>query len=259
MGQRARPLLWPNPLYSSRYKRPPFALRLPPGDGKAQSACVRATHFNWLRRSTVSFIAGGENAVGGASAVELQLGGDKLRPLWMFPVDGFSIQIYPAWAGERDAARYAQVVGYGTAFGGGTVAEPRNDELMYIRPNASSATPFGLGPLEVAFDTINNILQVAESTGNQRSSILLDLSEGYTQGDLDTFGSYWMNEIEGQGKVPTTAIRGSGRSDEKSKRGVEVLRLYPEGDNGMFLEYQRFLIRRLALRSTCRRSVSTLT
>jgi hypothetical protein len=32
----------------------------------------------------------------GAAAIELQLGGDKLRPLWMFPVDGLSIQIYPA-------------------------------------------------------------------------------------------------------------------------------------------------------------------
>jgi hypothetical protein len=50
----------------------------------------------------------------------------------------------------------------------------------------------------------------------------------------------------GQGKVPITAIGGSGRSDEKSKRGVEVHRLYPEGDNGMFLEYRRFLIRTLA-------------
>jgi hypothetical protein len=44
-------------------------------------------------------------------------------------------------------------------------------------------TPFGFGPLEMAFDTINTILQVAESTGNvagnRRSSILLDLGEGY--------------------------------------------------------------------------------
>lgn len=162
------------------------------------------------------------------AAVELQLGGDQILPLWMFPVDGLSIQIYPA-GGGRDEARYAQVVGYGTAFGGGTVAELRNDELMYVKPNASTATPFGFGPLEIAFDTINNILQVAESVGNvagnQRSSIMLDLGEGYTQGDLDAFRSYWMNEIEGQGRVPITAISSGGRSDEKSKRGVEVLRL----------------------------------
>jgi hypothetical protein len=156
-----------------------------------------------------------EDNLVGAAAVELQLGGDKLRPLWMFPVDGLSIQIYPAWAGGRDEAGYAQVVGYGTAFGGGTVAELRNDELMYIRPNASTATPFGFGPLEMAFDTINIILQVAESTGNvagnQRSSIMLDLGEGYTQGDLETFRSYWINDIEGQGKVPIARLRRTRR------------------------------------------------
>jgi hypothetical protein len=125
---------------------------------------------------------------------------------------------------------------------------PRADSTTgRLGPKASTATPFGFGPLEIAFDTINNILQVAESTGsvagNRRSSILLDFGEGYTQGDLETFRSYWMNDIEGQGKVPITAIGGSGLSDEKSKRGVEVHRLYPEGDNAMFLEYRRFLIR----------------
>lgn len=55
-----------------------------------------------------------------------------------------------------------------------------------------------------------------------------------------------MNEIEGQGKVPITAMKMSGRSDEKSKRGTEIHRLYPEGDSGLFLEYQNFLIRTLA-------------
>ena len=80
-----------------------------------------------------------EDYLVGAAAVEPQLGGDKLRRLRIFPVDALSIQIYPACAGGRDEARYAQVVGYGTAFGGGIVAELRNDELMYIRPNASTA------------------------------------------------------------------------------------------------------------------------
>jgi hypothetical protein len=208
------------------------------------TTCLNHSNYDDSFQSFIEQVV--EDYLVGAAAVELQLCGDRLRPLWMFPVDGLSIQIYPAWAGGRDEARYAQVVGNGTAFGGGTVAELRNDELMYIRPNASTATPFGFGPLEMAFDTINNILQVAESTGNQRSSILLDLGEGYTHGDIETFRSYWINEIEGQGKVPITAISSGGRSDDKSKRGVEVHRLYPEGDNGMFLEYQRFLIRTLA-------------
>jgi hypothetical protein len=186
----------------------------------------------------------------GAAAVEVQLSGDKLRPLWMFPVDGLSIQIYPAWSGHKNEARYAQVIGYGTAFGGGTVCTLRNDELIYIRPNGSSATPFGFGPVEIAFNTINNLLGVAEFDGkvasNQRPSIAIDLGEGYTADEMQEFRRYWTDEIEGQGKVPIVAMHSSGHSDEKSKRGLDVQRLYPEGDDGMFLQYQEFLLRTLA-------------
>jgi hypothetical protein len=186
----------------------------------------------------------------GASATELQLGGDPNRPLWMYPVDGLSIQIYPAWTGQKNEPRYAQVVGYGTAFGGGVVAELRNDELMYIRPNGSSATPFGFGPLEIAFNTINNVLGVAEFAGrvasNQRPSVALDIGEGYTSNDLLEFRAYWINEIEGMGKVPILSMGGSPRQGDKNSRGLSVHRLFPEGDSGMFLEYQQFLLRTLA-------------
>jgi phage portal protein BeeE len=186
----------------------------------------------------------------GGAAIEMQLSGDKIRPLWMFPVDGLSIQIYPGWTGQTNEARYAQVIGYGTAFGGGTVAELRNDELIYMKPNASTATPFGFGPIEIAFNTINAILGVAEFAGNvasnQRPSIMIDLGEGWTDEQLRDFRQYWRNEVEGQGNVPFASSASSGRADEKSKRGTEVHRLYPEGDSGMFLEYQKFLLRTLA-------------
>jgi hypothetical protein len=98
----------------------------------------------------------------------------------------------------------------------------------------------------MAFDTINNILQVAESTGhvagNQRSSIMpwAKATRKATLRRSAAIGSTKSRE------VPITAIDGGGRSDDKSKRGVEVHRLYPEGDNRMFLEYQRLLIKTLA-------------
>jgi hypothetical protein len=41
-------------------------------------------------------------------------------------------------------------VGYGAYTGGGIRVDLRDDEIIYIRPNPSTATPFGLGPLEVA-------------------------------------------------------------------------------------------------------------
>jgi|ERR1700729_11822 len=191
-----------------------------------------------------------EDFIHGAAATELQLSSDPVRPLWMYPVDGLSIQIFPGWTGRKiNEPRYAQVIGYGTAFGGGTICELRNDELMYIRPNGSSATPFGFGQLEIAFNTINNLLGVAEFAGNvasnQRSSILLNLPPMGLE-SLEAFRSYWLNEIEGQGKVGIVAVEPSGRTDEKKLGGLEVHRLYPEGDAGMFLEYQSFLLRTIA-------------
>jgi hypothetical protein len=55
----------------------------------------------------------------------------------------------------------------------------RNDELIYIRPNPSTATSFGHGPLEVEFNTASRIPGVGEFAGdvasNARPSIGLDL------------------------------------------------------------------------------------
>lgn len=184
----------------------------------------------------------------GAAAIEMQTGGDVLRPLWMFPVDGLSIQIYPGWSGQKDDPRYAQVAGYGTAYGGGIVAELRNDELIYIKPNPSTATPFGRGPLEVAFNTINRKLGVEEFAGNvatnSRPSIWLDLGDGVDRQAALDFRSYWTNDIEGQGKMPISALGSSSKDGKKS--GPSVMRLFPEGDSGLYLEYQQFLIRELA-------------
>jgi hypothetical protein len=46
-----------------------------------------------------------EDILLGAGAIEMQISGDANRPLWMWPVDGLTIQIFPGWAGglERGA------------------------------------------------------------------------------------------------------------------------------------------------------------
>jgi hypothetical protein len=49
----------------------------------------------------------------GAGAVETQVSGDPQRPLFMWPTDGLSIQIYPQWSGkpnEPPATGYAVLV-----------------------------------------------------------------------------------------------------------------------------------------------------
>jgi hypothetical protein len=191
-----------------------------------------------------------EDILLGAGAVEMQLSGDELRPLWLWPVDGLTIQIFPGWAGGRNEARYVQIVGYGNFVGNGFGQQVmlRNDELIYIRPNPSSATPFGLGPLEIAFNSVSRALGVGEFAGNvatnARPSIGLDLGEGASTEMLQSFRQYWRNEVEGQGNMPIWAM-GDHRSDGKA-RGPSVLRFYPEGDGGLYLKYQEFLIREIA-------------
>ncbi|MDR3473353.1 MAG: phage portal protein [Devosia sp.] len=183
-----------------------------------------------------------EDFLCGAGAIEAQLGGDPIRPLWLWPVDGLSISIYPMWSGGRDEARYVQTIGYGSAFGGGQVAQLRNDELIYIRPNPTTATPFGFGPLEMAFTSIARILGVGEFAGNvatnARPSIMVYLGNGVDQEKLNTFRSWWKNDIEGQGLTPITA---SSAGDTDKVVGPQIMRLFPEGDAGLYLKYQEFL------------------
>ena len=193
-----------------------------------------------------------EDILLGAGAIEMQLSGDEDRPLWMFPVDGLTIQIYPLWDDSApEEARYCQIIGYGNFVGnptGGEVVNLRNDELIYIRPNPTTATPFGHGPLEVAFNTISRILGVAEFAGNvatnSRPSIGVDLGDGATDTTLQAFRSYWRNDVEGQGNMPIFAMTSTDANGKT--RGPSVLRFYPEGDDGLYLKYQEFLQREIA-------------
>lgn len=183
-----------------------------------------------------------EDVFHGAGAVEMQLGGDAGHPLWLFPVDGLSIALNPNWDGKPSSVRYEQLLGYGTTYGGGNKTIPlRNDELIYLKPNPSTATPFGLGPLEVAFQSISRLLGVAEFAGNvstnARPSIMLNLGENATSEVIQAFRSYWRNEVEGQGIMPIIG----GRKDAAS------IPLHPEGDAALYLNYQEFLKSEIAV------------
>lgn len=184
----------------------------------------------------------------GAGAIETQLGGDESHPLFMWPVDGLSIQIHPDWNGKPDSAHYAQTTGYGTEFGGGQILNLTDQELLYLRPNPNTATPFGFGPLEIAFSSISRLLSVGEFAGNvagnAKPNFGLDL-QGLPPEQLNAMKSWWRNEIEGQGQVPFFAS--AMGADGRGSGGVKVLRFYPEGDDALYLKYQEMLIRELGV------------
>lgn len=180
-----------------------------------------------------------EDVLCGAGAIEHQLSGDDSRPLWLWPVDGLSIQMFAGWDGEAAAPRYYQTNGYG---GLGNIPNDgvplRNDELIYLRPNPSTADPFGIGPLEIAFLSIARQLGVSEFAGNVATNAKPAFGihfKGADETHLQAFQSFWRNEVEGQGKTPFY-----GGPD------AEVQRFWPEGDKALYLAWQEFLIREIA-------------
>jgi hypothetical protein len=172
----------------------------------------------------------------GAGPIEHQVGNDPKRPLWMWPVDGMSIQVYAGWTGKPDEARYLQTLGYGNI--GGIQGIPlRNDELVYIRKDPSTENPFGFGPLEVAFATINRLLGSEEYAGNvagnaQPENIVL--FPGASDAQIQTLRSYWRNEIEGQGTTPIVGFE-----------NMKGWKLHKGTDAALYLGYQVFLIREI--------------
>lgn len=177
----------------------------------------------------------------GAGVFEQQLGGDKRRPLWMWPVDAQSIQIYAGWSGGKNEARYIQSMGYTNV---GLLLEGKkltNDELVYIKTNDGNDTPFGFGCVEIAFSSINRKLGVEEFAGNLAANaqpqFMISLP-GADANTLNAFRTWWRNSIEAQGQPPMWG----GPKDAKP----EVLHLYPGGDEALYLKYQEFLIREIA-------------
>jgi HK97 family phage portal protein len=171
---------------------------------------------------------------GGYGAIEMEPTGDDERPAMLWPVDGASIRINARWDGQAETPRYAQAMP-GQLDG----VDLCDDQLMYIRMNPRSFTPFGLGPLEVAFETVNQFLSAHRFAGklaaNSVAQYALWLNEA-TPAQHDRLIRWWQDEIEGTGRVPLIS----------TEQKPEVLRFAQGTDADLRLEWQQFLIRMVA-------------
>jgi hypothetical protein len=173
---------------------------------------------------------------GGYGAIEMEPTGDGERPAMMWAVDGASIRINPNWNGERETPRYAQAL---PGQMDSSAVDLRDDQLMYVRMNPRSFTPFGLGPLEVAFETVNQFLSAHRFAGklaaNTVAQYALWINEA-TPSQQDRLIRWWQDEIEGTGRVPLIS----------TEQKPEVLRFAQGTDADMRLAWQEFLIRMVA-------------
>ncbi len=176
---------------------------------------------------------------GGYGAIEMEATGDAALPARLWPVDGATIRVNANWgrSGEgSNTARYEQTT-LGQMPGQGVML--RDDQLMYLRMNPRSFTPFGLGPLEVAFETVNQFLSAHRFAGKLAANSVVQyalwLNEA-TPTQHERMIRWWQDEIEGTGRVPLIS----------TEQKPEVLRFAQGTDADLRLEWQRFLIRMVA-------------
>jgi phage portal protein BeeE len=157
-------------------------------------------------------------------------------PLVMWPVDGATIRILPDWDGKKDSPRYVQVTG---AYGPAGQVVLNDDELSYIRLNPRTHTPFGLGRVEVAFETINAFLSAHRYAGRLASNSVVQYAiwlQGLTPANHERLIRWWQDDIEGTGRVPIMSTEAK----------PEVLRFAAGNDEDLRLAWQEFLIRVIA-------------
>jgi phage portal protein BeeE len=174
--------------------------------------------------------------VGGFGAIELQSTADPNRPLNLWPVDGSTIRMKSDWDGLPNSPRYVQVT---TRLGPSGNIVLNDDDLSYMRLNPRTHTPFGLGRLEVAFETINEFLSAHRFASRLASNSVVQYAlwlQNLTPAHHERLIRWWQDEIEGTGRVPILS----------AENKPEVLRFAGGTDADLRLAWQEFLLRVIA-------------
>jgi HK97 family phage portal protein len=177
-----------------------------------------------------------DTLVGGFGAAELELTGDPRRPVQLYPVDGASVQVNAKWTGAADEPRYAQVTG---KVGADSTMPLLDSELMYVRLNPRSHTVFGLGKLEVAFETISQFLSANRYASRLASNSVMQFAiwvNERTPEQQERLIGWWQDEVEGSGRVPFLS----------SEQKPEVLRFNGGTEAELHIGWQQFLVGMIA-------------
>ena len=174
--------------------------------------------------------------IGGFGAIEVEPTTDANHPLALWPVDGATIRMRADWDGIPGSVRYEQVTGKAGPDANVLLAD---EELIYIRLNPRTHTPFGLGRLEVAFEAINSFLGAHRYAGRLASNSVVEYAlwlQNTTPDQHERLIRWWQDEIEGTGRVPILSVENK----------PEVLRFGGGTDADLRLQWQEFLLRIIA-------------
>lgn len=174
----------------------------------------------------------------GAFVAELGLTLDVNRPLKTWVVNVESVRVFPTWTESTpDMPRYAQMTGLKGERGAILFY---NDELMYIKDNPATDTPFGMGRMEIAFSSISDFIGVQNMAGragtDQVHKTWLWWEQPQSESSYQIVRRHIQNELEGQAKV--SIIGGMKKPD--------ILEITPVTEADLLLQWQEMLIRMIA-------------
>lgn len=172
--------------------------------------------------------------IGGYGCIEPRLTPFYKRPFKLWPVDGSTVRRFMDWTESTpDRPKYAQMTGLKGERG---IVTFLDRELIYIRDNVRTSTPFGLGKLEVAFNVVNAFLgaqdMASRAGADQIHKTFLWWEQALNPVHMQTVRRYITNEQEGQAKI--SLVQGA-----KPPQVIDVQAVQPDD---LLLDWQRFLI-----------------
>ena len=157
-----------------------------------------------------------------AGAFEVCKANDPNHPLYLYPIDGATVQhVIPMDYTDIDGYKYMQINDNGNTYF-------TRRELCFLSKNNFTHKPFGLSPVLKAYDYIRYYIEGVDKTNEdvntKTSGMLINLGETATSDEVDKFREYFMNEIEGTGRIPI--VGGTKGLDTKQIRSFTEDALY---------------------------------
>jgi phage portal protein BeeE len=170
-----------------------------------------------------------------AGASEKAMGGDPKHPLFLYPVDGSTLQyVIPYNYTDENAATFAQRQYEGIKYF-------TTKQIAYLKRNHFSDRPQGLSPVLTAYNYIVYLLNANERAdgvaSNATADFLISLGEGVTDTIRQEFIRYMEEEISGTGTIPVVA--GAKNIDAKQIKAINK--------DGLYIEWQQFLMSIIAI------------
>ncbi len=175
-----------------------------------------------------------EALIGDNGAAEIVFTGNRKQPMKLYPVNGFSLEYVKGFFSDPNFYRFVQKIDGKEIF-------LYDKDIVYLQHTKTTDSPYGLSPLEAAWTELVALFTAQDYAKTQASTAFpknaLNLGEGVSQQDLIAYRKYFVEEVFGKGQMPIIG----------GQKGACALKLGAEGDEELYLEWQKFLITIVAL------------